>query len=181
MNLIGPAPGDSQWQSRADKGFGLADFEIDWSKEVVRCPQGKLSGVWKRRLNLYRQPVIYVRFQKADCHNCPARPDCTRAKTGVRTLTLRPQKLHEALFAARVREQTPEFQEHYAHRAGIEGTISQGTRAFGLRCCRYRGFAKTRLQHIITAAAINLVRVWEWWTEAYSFGTRPERFASLAS
>lgn len=25
VDLLGPAPGDSQWQSRAGKGFGLAD------------------------------------------------------------------------------------------------------------------------------------------------------------
>ena len=181
MDLIGPAPGDSQWQSRAGKGFGLANFDIDWEQERVRCPQGKLSSAWKERLNLYQQPVIYVRFKKADCHSCPFRPDCTRDKSGVRTLTLRPKQLHETLFAARARQQTSEFKKQYAARAGIEGTISQGTRAFGLRRCRYRGFPKTRLQHIITAAAINLVRVGEWWSGVYSFGTRPSRFATLAS
>ncbi len=180
VDLIGPAPGDSQWQSRAGKGFGLANFDIDWQSEIVRCPQGKSSGVWKERLNLYQQPVIYVSFKKADCQSCPFRPDCTRAKTGVRTLTLRPKQLHETLFAARARQQTASFKKQYTARAGIEGTISQGTRAFGLRHCRYRGFPKTRLQHIITAAAINLVRVWSWWTQAYSFGTHPSRFAALA-
>ena len=46
--------------------------------------------------------------------------------------------------------------------------------------CHFIPNPKTRLQHIITAAAINLVRVWEWWTEAYTFGTRPERFATIA-
>ncbi|MDJ0577105.1 MAG: transposase [Xenococcaceae cyanobacterium MO_234.B1] len=147
----------------------------------MQCPRGKSSSIWKERLNLYQQPVIYVRFNKSNCQNCPARPDCTRDKTGVRTLTLRPKQLHETLFAARARQQTPEFKEQYKARAGIEGTISQGTRAFGLRRSRYRGFPKTRLQHIITACAINLVRVWEWWTGTYTFGTRPERFAELAS
>lgn len=181
VDLIGPPPGDSQWQSRAGKGFGLADFNIDWDAKVVQCPQGKFSSLWKERLNLYQQPVIYVRFNKSNCQSCPARSDCTRDKTGVRTLTLRPKQLHETLFAARARQQTPEFKEQYKARSGIEGTISQGTRAFGLRRCRYRGFPKTRLQHIITACALNLVRVWEWWTDAYTFGTRPSRFASLAS
>ena len=181
MDLIGPAPGDSQWQSRADKGFSLANFDIDREPEKVRCPQGKSSSFWKERLNSYQQPVISVRFKKADCHSCRFRADCTRDKSGVRTLTLRPKQLQYTLFAARARQQTSEFKEQYAARAGIEGTISQGTRAFGLRRCRYRGFPKTRLQHIITAAAINLVRVWEWWTEAYTFGTCPSRFATLAS
>ncbi len=58
--------------------------------------------------------------------------------------------------------------------------LAQGTRAFGLRFCRYRGLTKTRLQHIITACAINLVRVWSWWTDAYIFGTNPSRLAALA-
>ena len=47
----------------------------------------------------------------------------------------------------------------YARRAGIEGTISQGVRAFGLRRARYRGLAKTHLQHVATAAAINFGRL----------------------
>ena len=123
VDLIGPAPGDSQWQSRADKGFALANFDIDWEQEKVRCPQGKSSSFWKERLNFYQQPVISVRFKKADCHSCPFRADCTRDKTGVRTLTLRPKQLHETLFAARARQQTSEFKEQYAARAGIEGTI----------------------------------------------------------
>ncbi|MEM6401186.1 MAG: hypothetical protein AAF757_13280 [Cyanobacteria bacterium P01_D01_bin.116] len=50
VDLIGPPPGDSQWQSRADKGFGLADFEIDWSQQVVRCPLGKLSSYAEKSL-----------------------------------------------------------------------------------------------------------------------------------
>ena len=41
----------------------------------------------------------------------------------------------------------------------VEGTISQVVQAFGLRYCRYIGFEKTQLQHIITAAAINVVRL----------------------
>ena len=90
------------------------------------------------------------------------------------------QDLSKTLVQARAREKTKDFKKEYASRAGIEGTISQGTRAFGLRFCRYRGFAKTRLQHIFTACAINLVRVWEWWTDAYTFGTKPSRFAGLS-
>ena len=34
---------------------------------------------------------------------------------------------------------------------------------------------------LITAAAINLVRVWSWWTQAYNFGSSSSRFTSLAS
>lgn len=68
------------------------------------------------------------------------------------------QANYEALQNARERQQTEEFEELYAIRAGVEGTISQGVRAFEMRQCRYIGMAKTRLQHIVAAIAMNIVR-----------------------
>ncbi|MDJ0596277.1 MAG: transposase [Pleurocapsa sp. MO_226.B13] len=180
IDLIGPAPKDCQWQAKEGKGFSLADFQIDWQQKVVRCPNGKLSRIWTPRFNRYKQSVIHIAFQKSDCQSCPSLSDCTKAKCGYRTLTIRSKECHQTLVQARARQKTKDFKKQYASRAGIEGTISQGTRAFGLRFCRYRGLTKTRLQHIITACAINLVRVWEWWTDAYTFGTTPSRFAALA-
>jgi transposase len=59
----------------------------------------------------------------------------------------------------RKHQTTAEFQEQYAARAGIEGTISQGVRAFGMRWSRYSGLARTHLQQVLIATAINLVRV----------------------
>ncbi len=43
--------------------------------------------------------------------------------------------------------------------AGVESTMSQGVRAFGLRRARYRGLIKTTLQNVATAAAVNLDRL----------------------
>lgn len=62
-------------------------------------------------------------------------------------------------------QKTEEFQQRYATRAGVEGCLSQGVRAFGLRRSRYTGLAKTHLQHIITAVVMNLARLWNWWQE----------------
>jgi transposase len=70
--------------------------------------------------------------------------------------------------------------ERYALRAGVEGTLSQGIRAFGLRQARYLGQAKTHLQHVITATAINVVRLLAWITETPRCTTRISRFAALA-
>ena len=50
-----------------------------------------------------------------------------------------------------------------------------------LRRCRYRGEAKTRLQNIITAAAINLVRVWDWWCGTSSKGNCPFTICCISS
>ena len=71
---------------------------------------------------------------------------------------MRPQAQHQALQAARRRQQTPAFAKQYALRQGIEATISQGVRAFGMRRSRYIGLDKTHLQQIGIAAAINGVR-----------------------
>ena len=83
--------------------------------------------------------------------------------------------------AARARERTAAYRSLYALRQGIEGTISQGVRAFGLRRARYRGLAKAHLQHVATAAAIDLCRLEDWLRAAPRATTRTSRFAALAA
>jgi transposase len=73
-----------------------------------------------------------------------------------------------------------EFQAQYAPWAGIEGTLSQGVRAFDWRRSRYRGLAKTHLQHILIATAINLVRVVAWLTDPHPPKRRAAPFVALA-
>ena len=92
----------------------------------------------------------------------------------------RPREQYEALQAARQRLKTEEGKLLYNRRAGIEGTISQGVRAFGLRQTRYRGLAKTHLQHVATAAAINIDRLIAWLDEVPRAATRTSSFAALA-
>ena len=92
---------------------------------------------------------------------------------------MQPQALHEALQAARARETTAEYAARYQKRAGVEGTISQGVRAFGLRRARYVGLAKTHLQHVFTATAINFVRLGQWLQGSSLAQTRQSSFARL--
>ena len=67
------------------------------------------------------------------------------------------------------------------YRAGIEGTISQGVRKMGLRKSRYIGLPRTRLQHLATAAAINLFRVFDWLSGDRPIETPVPAFVALAS
>ena len=106
--------------------------------------------------------MITVKFAAADCRPCPCRTSCTRAAP--RTLTLHPREEELALRAARRREQTPEFVQIYAQRAGVEATHAQALRTCGLRRSRYYGHAKTHLQHVLTATALNVVRLGAWLT-----------------
>jgi transposase len=96
-------------------------------------------------------------------------------------MTLRPQSEPQALQAIRQQQGTAAWKTQYDKRAGIEGTLSQGIRAFGLRQCRYRGLPKTRLQHLATAAAINIDRLAAWLDGRPHAQTRVSRFAALAA
>ena len=93
---------------------------------------------------------------------------------------LPPQAQYEALREQQLIHASEEGKKLYNKRAGVEGTISQGVRAFGLRKTRYRGLAKTHLQHISTAAAINIERLVAWFDGAPRGKTRTSRFAMLA-
>ncbi|MFF0587518.1 transposase [Streptomyces sp. NPDC003781] len=96
-----------------------------------------------------------------------------------RRLTLRPQAEQGVIQQARAQQETREWKEQYADRAGVEGTISQGVRAFGLRRCRYSGLAKARLQHQLTAAAMNFHHLDAWWTDIPRAHTRTSQLAAL--
>ena len=108
------------------------------------------------------------------------RPFCTQSRKQGRRLRLPPQDQYEALRAAQTWYGSAEGQQAYQRRAGVEGTLSQGVRGYGLRCARYRGLEKTHLQHVATAAAINVDRIVAWLDERPRAKTRPSRFAALA-
>ncbi|RPI86737.1 MAG: IS1182 family transposase, partial [Chloroflexi bacterium] len=148
VEVIGPIKVDTTWQAQSGKGFDVSCFLIDWEQQQVTCPRGQVSQVWtENRTDKAGKPQIYVRFAKRSCQACPVRTDCTRSVQGPRSLSFKPRPQYELLQWARQREHTQEFKDRYAKRAGIEGTISQGTRSFGLRRSRYLGQAKTHLQH----------------------------------
>lgn len=180
IDLIGPVPPDSSWQAQAAAGFDIPCFAIDWPQQRVTCPAGQTSQAWRTRQDDNGNQVIEVRFAKHDCLSCPSRSHCTQGNVSPRLLRLRPQAEFEVLQRARQRQKTDEFKQQYKKRAGIEGTISQATRSFDLRRSRYIGLAKTHLQHVATAAAINLTRVAAWLMDCPSAKTRCSRFAALA-
>jgi transposase len=180
VRLIGPVRPDVSWQAQAQGGYDIAHFRIDWEARRVTCPEGKTSVQWQPSRDAWGNAVIHAEFARGECLACRSRPLCTRAKTEGREMTFRPREQHEALQAARVHQETRGWKAEYGLRAGVEGTISQGVRALGLRRCRYTGLAKTRLQHVITGAAMNLLRLAAWLSEEPQGKTRVSRFARLA-
>ena len=57
--------------------------------------------------------------------------------------------------------------------------IAPASRLSDLHHARYRGLAKTHLQHVLTALAINLVRVDAWLTGVATTGSWTSRLARL--
>jgi len=181
VELVCPVHPDMSWQSQQQGAFQLSDFQIDWEAQQVICPQGKVSRHWKTERGPRDKPTIQIQFHKADCLACPARAQCTRSTRGMRELTLHPREAHLALATARSQQRLPDFKEHYDKRAGIEGTISQTVCALDMRRSRYIGLAKTHLQHVLTATAINLLRVGAWLEEIPFAKTRRSPFAALSA
>lgn len=179
VELIGPVPPDNSWQARAGQGFDIACFTVDWEAQQVTCPQGQTSRKWSETHDRRGNPIINIRFGRAECQACPYHAACTTS-AGPREMTLRPKELHLALHAARQRQHTPEFKAQYDARAGVEGSLSQGLRVCDLRRARYIGAAKTRLQHILIAAGLNIRRIGEWFAETPRARTRVAPFVTLA-
>ena len=193
VELVGPVKKNQSWQAKEEQAYSIDRFSIDWDAQSVTCPQEQTTEYWKPTKDANGKDVICIRFSRPACLNCEARSLCTRSKAeGVRSnariaprkesrsLTLRPEKAQQqALQQARKQQESEEWKERYTKRAGIEGTISQGVRSFGLRKARYIGSAKTHLQHIFTAVAINLVRVDNWLSGVPLAKTRISRFKAL--
>ncbi len=180
IDLVGPARPDQSWQKQVEGAFHASDFAVDWDRQVVRCPEGRESVIWgEYKDKVSGRLTIKVGFSTADCRPCPSRSRCTRAAN--RHLGLLPRPEHEAIAAARARLETEAGRKLYGQRQGIEGIISQGVRASGLRQARYRGLAKVGLQSVATAAAINLDWLGAWLAQRPLAPTRTSRFAALAA
>ena len=179
IDLVGPVRPDTSWQAKAGQGFDVPAFTIDWEARTVICPEGQTSFDWVPSRDSWGNDTIHIGFHRKTCAACPSRSLCTRSKTGPREITVRPQPQHEALQEVRRNQETEAWRARYGKRAGVEGTVSQAVRVFGLRRCRYLGLAKTRLQHIFTALALNVVRLDAWLTGQPLAKTRRSVFASL--
>jgi transposase len=178
--LEGPVRAMPRRPGAAGQAYEQRHFAIDWEREQVTCPQGKVSVTWRAGLDEVGAPRIQAVFSRTDCGACATRPLCTSAKEGRRSVYFHPRAEYEALNAARARMHDPAWKRRYRVRAGVEGTLSQGVRAFGMRRSRYIGLAKTGLQQACTAAAMNALRAVQWLAGTARATTRVTRFAALA-
>jgi len=177
VDVVGPVVEKHTWQH--DTGYTIDAFRIDWHNRQLICPQGKLSAPWTMRPHARGYQLARVHFYMTDCQPCPVRDLCTKHYR--RTVSLPEQSLFESIQQRKNEQHTEPFRQRYRKRAGIEGTISQGVFAMGMRRSRYIGLQKTHLQFVLTACAINLTRVVNWYNEIPRKKTQVTRFGRLAA
>jgi len=178
ITLVTPLLADTSPQARAGAGSGRTAFAIDFGARQATCPQGHTTSAWNP-VSQRGTDTIVITFAKSTCGPCPVRAQCTTSASGRRQLTVHPREVHEAQLAARATQDTRDFQARYALRAGVEGTIRQGVAVTGMRHARYRGLARTRLEHANAAAALNLTRLHAWWNGHPLDRTRTSHLARL--
>jgi len=162
VELVGPIPSDSGWQAQDPGAFDISCFAIDWDQQHATCPKGKVSRNWRESASRNGLPIIKVTFRHQDCTHCDDRARCTRSDYNARSITFRPKEQFEAQQKIRAEQGTDAWQQRYAARAGVEGLIAQASARSDIHHARYRGVTKTFLQHILTAMAINLIRLDAW-------------------
>ena len=159
----------------------MEHFTVDFQRCKAVCPEGNESIEWIPTVDNRGNDTIHIRFSPSDCGPCPSRVECTysKAKYPRRSITIRPKGQYEALLERREYETSREYAREYARRAGVEATMSQGVRRCGMRRSRYIGLARTHLGHVLTAAALNFVRVSDWLSGVPRAQTRHSPFATL--
>jgi transposase len=179
VQLTGPLPPDTSWQAGDDTAFDLTRFRIDYDAHHVVCLQGKTSRNWQPARSRDGLPIIRATLRQPDCRPCPDRSRCTRSQDNARHVTFLPRRQQEAQQRIRAEQATADWRQRYALRCGVESLIAQASRLSDLHQARYRGLAKTHLQHVLTALALNLVRVDAWLTGVATTGSWTSRLARL--
>ena len=163
VKLIGPLPPDSGWQARDQDGLDRSRFCIDWDRKQVTCPTARPAATGTKAAAARpvdragelprRRPYSLPRpgWLHPLAHPCP-RPDVPPARP-----------VQGPAPPAR-RAGNTGWRACHAHRAGVQGTIAQAAHRGDLHQTRHRGLAKTHPQHVLTALALNLVRVDAWLT-----------------
>ena len=147
VEVVSPVIGKPQGNA-----LTLTDFTLTSEATVSSCPQGHAPVKVKHK----KRKHIVV-FDLETCANCPHLKDCP-VKAGKKGYYLHYDDKTLRLAQRRASEKTPEFQEDYRFRAGIEGTMSQLDRKTGLKHLRVRGLAAVSFCATLKAVGINILR-----------------------
>jgi hypothetical protein len=169
---------------RLDAGvMGRDRFEFDEDGHVVSCPEGHPAIDHKILSNNSTERTLYAIFDGDMCRQCPKLEKCPvrapnhrkkgespRETTGDFRLEITPGlRLRDDMLQ---KQQTPEWKDEYKIRSGIEATMSELKRGYGMAKLRVRGLARVCFAVACKVIACNIKR---WWraTRAAGSGDTP--------
>jgi len=147
VEVVSPVMGKPQ-----GKTLTLTDFTLGQEATISACPQGEAPIKVKHKKGKH-----LAVFGLETCAGCPHLNECP-VKPGKKGYYLHYDDKALRLAQRRAHEKTPEFQELYRFRAGIEGTMSQLDRKTGLKHLRVRGLQAVSFCATLKAAGINIFR-----------------------
>lgn len=163
ISLEGPSAGRSQSfeaYEQKDRPLDAGDFDISFDEQtgelrVNRCPKGQVPIEQNRS---EKTGMILVHFDVSVCRACPESKRCP-VRIGKRVATF---TIDETGYTGAARHHKymndKEYRKECATRAGVEGTVSELTRAHGVRKSRHRDRNRTSLQLIFAVLACNVKR-----------------------
>ena len=151
IELLGPT------RPNPHKGpYNTDAFQVDVDKRQAICPQGNLSSQCSRIKDSYLGTEYYRIEWGNQCDSCPVQKQCTRSKSGRRTLVVGLR--HDLVEQRRKEMKQSGFSKSMHPRNGIEGMHSELVRGHGLRRTKYRGLSRVGLSHYFMGAACNVKR-----------------------
>ena len=148
--------GPIQSAPRRGDRFGAEDFAVDIDQRVTRCPAGQASTNCSRLDEATGKVNYRFEWNNDLCQACEHRARCLGANQPHRTLLV--GQHHQHTQVRRREMKTEAFRTRMHRRNGVEGTISELKRGYGLRRSRYRGLIKVGLQNYFIGAACNIKR-----------------------
>lgn len=136
--------------------FSAEDFDVDIDQRVTICPAHHASTNCSRLEEVTGKINYRFEWNNDLCQACEHRDRCLGENQSHRTLLV--GQYHQHTQARRREMKTEVFKKRMHKRNGVEGTISELKRGYGLRRCRYRGLIKTGLQNYLIGAACNIKR-----------------------
>ena len=130
--------------------FAPGDFEVSADATQASCPAGHRSAT----MHQHARGRVHMWSTKT-CGACPLKERCT---TAARRMLTVPPDFHERRERERY-ARSPEGREQLRERVVVEHAIGR-LKKRGAGQARYLGRRKTRLQWVLTAAAVNLSLAW---------------------
>jgi Transposase DDE domain len=133
---------------------------IDYDARHVVCPTARSAELPARPQP--RRPGGHPGHPPAAGLPPLPRPGLLHPLPGQRPARDLPPRQQEAQERIRAEQATDDWRQRYGLRCGVESLFSQTSRLSDLQQTRNGGLATTHLEHVLTALAINLVRVDAW-------------------